>query len=122
MRLEQVLVNLRTNAAKFTNEGGCICLSVEANDGGAKGAGPMAVIRVRDSGIGIAPELLPRIFDPFVQADVSPARTQGGMGIGLTLVQQQVKLHGGSVKVDSVLDKGSEFVVCLPVSPELQAA
>ena len=107
-RLEQVLVNLLTNAAKYTDDGGRIWLSVEQE-------GDAAVLRVRDTGIGIAPELLPRIFDLFTQAERSLDRSQGGLGIGLCLVQRLVELHDGSVEAHSVLGEGSEFVVRLPV-------
>ena len=76
-------------------------------------------MRVRDSGVGISPELLPKVFDLFVQADRSPARTQGGLGIGLTLVQRLVELHGGTVEAHSEgFNRGSEFVVRLPASVE----
>ncbi|NDP60062.1 MAG: PAS domain S-box protein [Oxalobacteraceae bacterium] len=108
-RLEQVVVNLLTNAAKYTDPGGRIWLSV-AQDG------QEAVLRVRDTGIGIAAELLPHIFDLFTQADKSLDRSQGGLGIGLCLVQRLVELHGGNVAVTSVLGQGSEFVVRLPVT------
>ena len=107
-RLEQVVVNLLTNAAKYTDEGGHLWLSVEQE-------GDRAVLRVRDTGIGIAPELLPRIFDLFTQAEPSLDRSQGGLGIGLCLVQRLVDLHGGTVKAYSILGQGSEFVVRLPV-------
>ena len=116
-RLEQVLVNLLTNAAKYTDEGGRIWLSVEQQAvAGAAVEPQMAVLRVRDSGIGIAPELLPRIFDLFTQAERSIDRAQGGLGIGLCLVQRLVHLHGGTVKAFSVPGQGSEFVVRLPVA------
>ena len=107
-RLEQVVVNLLTNAAKYTDEGGHLWLSVEQE-------GDAAVLRVRDTGIGIAPELLPRIFDLFTQAERSLDRSQGGLGIGLCLVQRLVDLHGGRVEAYSVLGQGSEFVVRLPL-------
>ena len=112
-RLERVLVNLLTNAAKYTSPGGLIWLTVENEPmvSGEQAAMPMVAIRVRDSGLGIAPELLPRIFDLFTQAD----RSQGGLGIGLSLVKQLVELHGGTVTVSSTLSRGSEFVVRLPV-------
>ena len=113
-RLEQVLVNLLTNAAKYTNAGGRIWLSAAQEDAG----GAQAVIRVRDTGIGIAPELLPRIFELFTQAERSLDRSQGGLGIGLCLVQRLVALHGGSVEAHSVLGEGSEFVVRLPALSE----
>ena len=108
-RLEQVVVNLLTNAAKYTEEGGRIRLTVE-QDGGE------AVLRLRDTGVGIAPELLPRVFDLFTQADRSLDRAQGGLGIGLALVQRLVELHGGRVEVTSSLGHGSEFVVRLPIA------
>ena len=114
-RLEQVLVNLLTNAAKYTDEGGRLWLSVEQE-------GSMAVLRVRDTGIGIAAELLPRIFDMFTQAERSLDRSQGGLGIGLCLVQRLVDLHGGSVEAASVIGQGSEFVVRLPLMLASRAA
>ena len=107
-RLEQVMINLLTNAAKYTDEGGCIFL-------GLKAEGEEAVFRVRDNGIGIAPELLPRVFDLFTQADRSLNRSQGGMGIGLSLVRQLVDLHGGTVTASSRVGQGSEFTVRLPL-------
>ena len=107
-RLEQVVVNLLTNAAKYTDEGGRIELRVEQEDA-------QVVLRVRDTGIGIASELLPHIFDLFTQAQRSLDRSQGGLGIGLSLVQRLVELHGGTVQAHSVLGHGSEFVVRLPV-------
>ncbi|MGZ5001254.1 MAG: ATP-binding protein [Methylomonas sp.] len=108
IRLVQVLSNLLNNAAKYTGEGGHISLS-------AKTAGSDAVIEVQDSGIGIAPEILPQIFDLFTQADHSLAHSQGGLGIGLTLVRQLVELHGGKVTAESAgMGQGSLFTVRLP--------
>ena len=107
-RLEQVVVNLLTNAAKYTDEGGHIGMTVQQE-------GDAAVLRVRDTGVGIAPELLPRIFELFTQAERSLDRSQGGLGIGLCLVQRLVELHAGTVEAYSVLGQGSEFVVRLPV-------
>jgi len=107
-RLEQVVVNLLNNAAKYTDEGGQIWLSLQQE-------GTEAVLRVRDSGVGIAPDLMPRIFTLFTQAERSLARSQGGLGIGLALVQRLVEMHGGRVEAYSALGKGSEFVVRLPV-------
>jgi PAS domain S-box-containing protein len=116
-RLEQVVVNLLTNAAKYTDEGGHIWLTVQQE-------GEEAVLRVRDTGVGIAPEILPRIFDLFTQAERSLDRSQGGLGIGLALVQRLVEMHGGTVAASSVLGQGSEFVVRLPVvsPPQSQAS
>ena len=117
-RLEQVLVNLLTNAAKYTDEGGRIWLSVELDDdAGLEAGGQAAVLRVRDTGVGITPELLPHIFEPFTQAERTIDRSQGGLGIGLSLVRQLVELHAGSVKAYSVPGQGSEFVVRLPAIP-----
>ena len=108
-RLEQIVVNLLINAAKYTEPGGHIWLSVEQE-------GNECVLRVRDTGIGIAPELLPRVFDLFTQAERSLARSQGGLGIGLALVQRLVEMHHGRVEAHSTLGQGSEFVVTLPVA------
>jgi PAS domain S-box-containing protein len=107
-RLEQVIVNLVSNAAKYTGRGGRIEVLAERR-------AREAVIRVRDNGVGIAPEMLPRIFDLFVQAGRGLDRTQGGLGIGLTVVRSLVALHGGRVEAHSEgLGKGAEFVVHLP--------
>ncbi len=109
-RLEQVLVNLLTNAAKFTEEGGQVWLTAQRE-------GDECVLRVRDTGVGITPALLPRIFDLFTQAERSLDRSQGGLGIGLALVHRLTGLHGGNVEAFSALGQGSEFVVRLPVMP-----
>jgi PAS domain S-box-containing protein len=107
-RLEQVLSNLLNNAAKYTDPGGRIELSA-AQDG------VEIVLRVRDTGIGIAPQMLPTIFDLFVQAERRLDRSQGGVGIGLTLVKRLVEMHGGKVEVASPgMGRGSEFSVRLP--------
>ena len=107
-RIEQVLANLLHNAAKFTDPGGRIDLTVETD-------GPRVVLRVRDDGQGIDAELLPRIFDLFVQEDRSLARSHGGLGIGLTLVRSLVERHGGTVEARSQgPGRGSELVVRLP--------
>ncbi|MFN2407282.1 MAG: ATP-binding protein [Pyrinomonadaceae bacterium] len=109
-RLEQVVVNLLNNAAKYSDEGGHMRLTVEQGDGEVE-----AVLRVRDTGVGIAPELLPRIFDLFTQADRTLDRSEGGLGIGLSLVQKLVELHSGKVSAHSAgLRQGSEFIVRLP--------
>ncbi|MHB1425012.1 MAG: PAS domain-containing hybrid sensor histidine kinase/response regulator [Gemmataceae bacterium] len=107
-RLEQVVVNLLNNAAKYTDEGGHIWLSLQQE-------GTEAVLQVRDSGVGIAPDLMPRIFTLFTQAERSLARSQGGLGIGLALVQRLVEMHEGRVEASSAVGKGSEFVVRLPM-------
>jgi len=114
-RLEQLLVNLLNNAAKYTDEGGRIEVHVQRE-------ADRALLRVRDNGIGMSAELLPRIFDLFTQADRSLDRAQGGLGIGLSLVQHLVQLHGGSVEVSSELGQGSEFRVRLPAVDGPEAA
>lgn len=112
-RLEQVFGNLLGNACKYSGDGSHIDVRAELTDGaGAR----EVIVSVRDNGIGIAPELLPRVFDLFVQATRSLDRAHGGLGIGLTLVQRLVELHGGIVEVRSDgLGHGSEFIVRLPV-------
>ncbi len=108
-RLHQVVVNLLDNALKYTPPGRRVEVEVGRE-------GDEAVLRVRDQGIGIPPELLPRIFELFVQAEPRPDRTRGGLGIGLTLVRSIVELHGGRVSAGSPgVDRGSEFVVRLPL-------
>jgi PAS domain S-box-containing protein len=111
-RLAQVFANLLNNAAKYTLDGGQVSLTLER-------AGDEAVVRVRDTGIGIPAELLPHVFDMFTQAERSLDRSQGGLGIGLALVKTLVELHGGSVEAHSAgADRGSEFVVRLPLKRE----
>jgi PAS domain S-box-containing protein len=118
VRLEQVLVNLLNNAAKYTPTGGRIGLS-------ARVEGDQVVIRVEDNGSGISRERLPTIFEPFAQGERTLARTEGGLGIGLTIVTSLVELHGGSVRASSPgPGLGSVFTMCLPVpespSPEVE--
>jgi PAS domain S-box-containing protein len=108
IRLAQVLSNLLNNAAKYTEQGGHIWLSAERDDGHVR-------FRVRDDGMGIAPEMIPHLFELFTQADQSLDRAQGGLGIGLSLVQNLVQMHGGTVTASSQgPGTGSEFVVELP--------
>jgi PAS domain S-box-containing protein len=111
VRLAQVVSNLLNNAAKYTDEGGRIVLAVEpTNDG--------VLLRVRDTGRGIDPVALPSLFDLFYQVDRNIDRSEGGLGIGLSLVQSLVAMHGGSVRAFSEgRGKGSEFVICLPRLP-----
>jgi signal transduction histidine kinase len=111
-RLTQVLTNLLNNAAKYTEEGGRVALTL-AREGGE------AVVRVRDTGVGIPAEMLGAVFDLFTQVDRSLDRSQGGLGIGLTLVKRLVSKHGGTVEAySSGPGQGSEFVVRLPVLAE----
>lgn len=111
-RLTQVVVNLLQNAAKFTGRGGATNVTVRAEP-------PQAIITVADTGVGVAPEVLDRLFQPFMQADQTLDRSQGGLGLGLALVRGLVELHGGSVAVHSEgIGKGAEFVVRLALAEE----
>jgi signal transduction histidine kinase len=108
-RLEQSISNLLINAAKYTPDGGDIAVIVER-------IGEQASVRVRDSGIGIAPEQLPKVFGMYVQVDAVAPRAEGGHGIGLAVVRTLIESHGGSVSASSLgLGLGSEFTVLLPV-------
>ncbi|MCC7091620.1 MAG: PAS domain S-box protein [Nitrosomonas sp.] len=112
MRLTQVFANLLNNAAKYTQEGGHIWLSAERDGTGA-------VISVRDDGMGISGDILPRIFDLFMQGRQNSYRAQSGLGVGLTLVKSLVAMHGGSVEAHSDgPGKGCEFVVRLPLTQD----
>ncbi|MBT2794763.1 hybrid sensor histidine kinase/response regulator [Paraburkholderia strydomiana] len=116
VRLTQVLLNLLHNASKYTPHGGCISLAVSCHD-------DAAIVCVRDSGVGIAPEHLGTVFDMFAQVAASEERSQGGLGIGLALVRGLVALHGGTIEARSEgTGRGSEFVVHLPISELTQAA
>ena len=109
-RLAQVVSNLLNNAAKYTPAGGRILLSARAE-------GARALIRVTDNGTGISADMLPRVFDLFAQVDRTLARSQGGLGIGLSLVKQLVELHGGDISAESAgLGQGSRFTVRLPLA------
>jgi PAS domain S-box-containing protein len=108
VRLEQVLSNLLNNAIKFTEDGGTISVAAERQ-------AHEIILRVKDTGVGITPDLLPRIFDLFTQGDRSLDRSRDGLGIGLTLSRRLVELHGGTIEAHSEgLGKGSEFVIRLP--------
>jgi PAS domain S-box-containing protein len=109
-RLSQAMTNLLNNAAKYTPPPGEIRLTVEKEE-------EMAVIRIRDTGVGIAADLLPKVFDLFTQGERPLDRSEGGLGIGLTLAQRLLKLHGGSIEARSEgPGQGSEFVVRLPLA------
>jgi len=109
VRMAQIITNILNNAAKYTPEGGHIWLRVWRE-------GSEAIISVRDNGIGIPGDMLPKVFDLFTQVSRNTHRAQGGLGIGLTLVQTLVKLHGGSIEVHSKgINQGSEFLVRLPL-------
>jgi CheY-like chemotaxis protein len=107
-RLTQVVLNLLNNAAKYTPEGGQVWVSLHAVDG-------EATMRVRDSGVGVPPHMMEAIFDLFAQGERTIDRSEGGLGIGLTLARRIVALHGGSIKASSPgPGLGAEFVVTLP--------
>jgi two-component system CheB/CheR fusion protein len=115
-RLEQVFVNLLSNAAKYTEAGGQIDVVV-------KRQGEQVAVRIRDTGIGIAPEMLPRVWNLFTQADRALDRAQGGLGIGLTIARRLVELHGARIEAHSQgLGKGAEFVVTLPAFARIEEA
>ena len=109
-RLTQIFGNIINNATKYTPENGKITISATVQ-------GDAATVTVTDTGVGVSPELMPIIFDMFVQVNDSKSRSQGGMGVGLALVHKLVALHGGSVSVQSEgVGKGSTFTVTLPVA------
>lgn len=115
-RLTQAVANLLTNAAKYTPPGGAITVT-------ATRRGPIATLRVRDTGIGISADMLPRIFDLFAQAQQPPDRTAGGLGLGLPIVRSLVELHGGTVAAHSEgLGRGTELVIELPLIARAAAA
>ena len=111
MRTEQIIINLINNAAKYTPSGGKISIKVTEED-------KFAVLRVRDNGIGISEEMLPKIFDFFAQADQPLSDYKGGLGVGLMLAKTLTELHGGSLAALSAgLREGSEFILKLPIAP-----
>lgn len=113
-RLTQVFVNLLNNAAKYTPEGGTITLSAECRD-------DVVEVRVKDTGVGIAPDFLRKVFDLFTQGERTLDRSEGGLGIGLTLVRRLIEMHGGTVEALSKgLGHGSEFLVRLPYVPPVK--
>ncbi|HSF40385.1 MAG TPA: ATP-binding protein [Thermoanaerobaculia bacterium] len=112
VRLEQVVCNLLQNAIKYTPRGGSLTVTVSPEDG-------YGVVRVKDTGVGLSPEMLTRVFEPFTQVESSRKRSEGGMGLGLPLVKKLIELHGGDVEARSDgPERGSEFVVRLPLLEE----
>jgi signal transduction histidine kinase/DNA-binding response OmpR family regulator len=115
-RLIQIIANLLNNAARYTDPGGRIVLHAHRD-------GPRVVLSVRDNGRGIPRHMLPKVFDLFVQAERTRDRSQGGLGLGLTLVRRLVEMHGGTVSADSDgIDRGSEFTVVLPLADGQRSA
>jgi CheY-like chemotaxis protein/anti-sigma regulatory factor (Ser/Thr protein kinase) len=111
-RLKQILVNLLSNAVKYSPEKGPIGLDVNVNK-----ETNSVNIEVWDKGMGIAPENIERLFQPFVQLDSTLSRQQSGTGLGLALVKRLVEMHGGTIRVESALEQGSRFIVVLPFKP-----
>jgi signal transduction histidine kinase len=110
-RFAQIITNLVANGVKFTQPGGAVWVNVEAE-------GEQVKISVRDTGIGIDPDFLPYVFDRFRQADASPTRSHNGLGMGLAIVRDLVRLHGGRIDVYSAgLNQGAVFVITLPLVP-----
>jgi signal transduction histidine kinase len=124
VRLAQVFSNLLNNAAKYTEPGGKVSVTAALASGGRPSPDARVVqVRVRDTGVGISPEVLPRIFELFTQVDRSLNRAQGGLGVGLALVRRLVELHGGTVSARSEgPGKGSVFTVELPVAEKAAQA
>jgi len=116
-RLVQIMDNLLANARKFTRPGGEVVVTLARERAeGAANEGPMAVVRVRDTGVGLAPCDVDRVFEPFAQAPQSIARPRGGLGLGLTMVKGLVELHGGSIRIASEgLGRGAEATIALPL-------
>ncbi|MEB3231846.1 MAG: response regulator [Leptolyngbyaceae bacterium] len=121
VRMRQVLINLLTNAVKFTPEGGKVTLAVSGLSATEKTPASLR-FAVTDTGIGIAPENIPKLFKPFVQIDSALNRQQTGTGLGLALVKQIVELHGGQVGLTSELGAGSCFTVDLPYETTMSSA
>jgi signal transduction histidine kinase len=108
VRLEQIILNLLSNAIKFTDEGGRVGVRVERSDGEAS-------VVVEDTGVGIAPEFLPHVFENFRQADGSTTRQHGGLGLGLAIVRALAKIHGGNVQAESAgIGQGARFIFTVP--------
>jgi signal transduction histidine kinase len=114
-KLNQILINLLANAVKFTPAGGVVTLRARASEGGV-------VIEVEDTGIGIPPHEIGRVFDEFRQVDGSQQRSYGGVGLGLSLVKRLAELLGATVSVSSALGRGSVFRVIVPARPAVAAA
>ena len=126
-RVRQILVNLLSNAAKFTEPGGSITIVCGMAPNGPpaaqlEGPGPWAYVRVTDTGIGITPEQLAHIFDPFHQVDNTHTRAQGGTGLGLAISRRLARLMGGDLTVDSTPQVGSEFTLWIPSTRSSRAA
>jgi signal transduction histidine kinase len=110
-KFNQVLLNLLTNAIKYTHENGNVSVEARSQDG-------FVEIWVTDTGIGIGREDIDRIFQRFTQVDSSASRLQGGTGLGLAITKELVELHGGQIRVQSKLGKGSSFIFTVPISHE----
>jgi two-component system sensor histidine kinase VicK len=107
-RIEQVLINIVSNAVRYTPEGGKITISAGAS-------GSNIWIKVSDTGVGIPKEDIPRLFDRFYRVDKARTRAYGGTGLGLSIAHEIITKHGGSIQVESELDKGTDFIILLPI-------
>jgi signal transduction histidine kinase len=108
-KIVAVVVNVLGNAAKYTPSGGRVSLKVKVEDGKLK-------IAVQDTGVGVAEEEMPKLFDKFFRSDDPRVQAETGSGLGLSLAREVVRMHGGEITVESVLNQGSTFTVLLPVS------
>jgi signal transduction histidine kinase len=108
-KLNQILLNLITNGVKYTHENGNVSVEARTVDG-------LVEIRINDTGIGIAREDQDKVFQRFTQIDSSATRSQGGTGLGLAIVRELVELHGGAIRCQSKLGKGSSFIFTMPIS------
>jgi len=121
-RVRQIVINLLSNAVKFTNAGGCVTVSCSVRDGSPDGAsslgdGPWTTLSVSDTGIGIAPDQVARVFEPFVQAETGLTRTTSGVGLGLAISRRLAHLMGGQLTVRTSPGEGSCFTLWLPAAP-----
>jgi PAS domain S-box-containing protein len=126
-RVRQILVNLLSNAVKFTPPGGEVVVDCEVADrpppgSSLSGAGPWGAIHVRDTGVGIPPDKLTQVFEPFVQLDGGHRRKEGGTGLGLTISRRLARLMGGDLTVESVPDEGSTFTLLLPAGDPVDSS
>ena len=109
----QVLLNLISNAVKFSHSGGVVSIRIEQRTGGG------FTVEIADNGIGIDPAVLPKLFQPFTQADTSISRRYGGSGLGLAICDRLVASHGGSLSIESVLGRGTMVRIAFPASRDL---
>jgi signal transduction histidine kinase len=115
LQLYRVMMNILTNAVKYTPTGGCIDIRLQVED-------EQALIEISDTGLGIAPEDLPHIFNRFYRIDSARNRDQGGTGLGLAIVKAIVAAHGGKISVESIIGEGTTFFVSLPLNGPVETS